>query len=146
MITSKIAFLLPAACTLLALSACSKNDNATATTSTTTSASDSPAKTAAATKTTKNASGGSSAIVGTWQDNDGAETITYKADGTMSEKLASGDVVSGTYSMPDAGHLKVKFEGAMAAMGEQTFPVTIAGDGMDMTGPTGMAVHYKKTK
>lgn len=64
----------------------------------------------------------------------------------MSEKMASGDVVSGTYSMADAGHIKVKFDGAMAAMGEQTFPVTINGDGMDMTGPTGAAVHYKKVK
>ena len=144
MLINKSTILVPTACALLALSACSKNDNATATN---TNASDSAAKTeSATTTTTKSAGSGSSPIVGTWQDNDGAETITYKADGTMSEKLSSGDVVSGTYSMPDAGHIKVKFEGAMAAMGEQTFPVTIAGDGMDMTGPTGMAMHYKKTK
>ena len=125
-----------AAALIFTFSSCSKSDNA-ATTTTTTSA-DSGAK--------AKSSGGSSAIVGTWQDNDGAETITYKADGTMSEKLASGDVVTGTYSMADAGHIKVKFEGAMAEMGEQTFPVTINGDGMDMSGPTGASMHYKKMK
>lgn len=146
MTTYKLKLILPTACLLLAVSACSKNDSATASTSTTTTASESAAKASVSITSAKSAAGGSSAIVGTWQDNDGAETITYKADGTMSEKLSSGDVVSGTYSLPDATHIKVKFDGAMAAMGEQTFPITIAGDGMDMTGPTGMAVHYKKTK
>ncbi len=124
-----------AAALILTFSSCSKSDNAT---TTTTTSADSGAKT--------KSPGGSSAIVGTWKDNDGAETITYKADGTMSEKLASGDVIAGTYSMADAGHIKVKFEGAMAAMGEQTFPVTINGDGMDMTGPTGASMHYTKVK
>lgn len=129
--------LVSATASLLSLSACSKSDNATTTTN----------STADSTKTTK-ASGGSSSsspIVGTWQDADGAETITYKADGTMTEKLSSGDVVNGTYSMVDAGHIKVKFDGAMAAMGEQTFPVTINGDTMDVTGPSGAAQHYKRT-
>ncbi|MDQ6809103.1 MAG: hypothetical protein M3Z64_06715 [Verrucomicrobiota bacterium] len=128
---NKLTYILPTACTLLAFAACSKNDTATKTT---------------ADSSTKSTGSGASALVGTWQDSDGAETITYKADGTMSEKLASGDVVNGTYSMPDATHIKVKFDGAMAAMGEQTFPVTMTGDGMDMTSPTGAAVHYKKTK
>ena len=141
---SKLTYLIPAACAVVALSACSKKEETA-----TAPAADSSEKSSTTTTTTapgKTSGSGSSAIVGTWQDNDGAETITYKADGTMSEKLASGDVVSGTYSMPDAGHIKVKFDGAMSAMGEQTFPVTLTSDGMDMTGPTGMAVHYKKLK
>lgn len=121
-----------AAALLLSFTACSKSsDNSTASKSTPSDAS---------------ASKGGASIVGTWQDADGAETITYKKDGTFSEKLASGDVVTGTYSMTDSTHIKVKFEGAMAAMGEQTFPVTLNGDAMDVTGPSGTVQHYKRNK
>lgn len=50
-------------------------------------------------------------IVGKWTDADGAETIEYKADGTMTETLAGGDVVKGKYSFPDATHIKAELEG-----------------------------------
>ncbi len=136
---NKLTTLTLAAATLATLASCSKSDKADATPTPSAEKTTGTAKAGAPAK-------GANALVGTWQDADGAETITYGADGKMTEKLSSGDVVTGTYSMPDAGHVKVTFEGAMAAMGEQTFPVKISGDTMEMTGPTGAAMQYKKVK
>jgi hypothetical protein len=85
------------------------------------------------------------AIVGKWTEADGAETIEYKADGTMTETLAGGDVVKGKYSFPDAEHIKVELEGPMSAMGPIVSPIKISGDTMDVTGVDGSSVsHYKR--
>lgn len=86
-------------------------------------------------------------ILGKWSEADGAETIEYKADGTMTETLAGGDVVKGKYSFPDAAHIKVDLEGPMSAMGAIVSPFTIKGDTMDVTGIDGSTVsHYKRVK
>lgn len=86
-------------------------------------------------------------IVGKWADAGGVETIEYKADGTFTETMAGGDVVKGKFSFPDATHIKVEFEGAMAAMGAVVSPITIKGDGMDVTGVDGKSVmHYMRQK
>ena len=86
-------------------------------------------------------------IVGKWADPDGVENIEYKSDGTFIETMAGGDVVKGKYSFPDATHIKVEFEGAMAAAGAVVSPITIKGDEMDVTGVDGESVmHYKREK
>jgi hypothetical protein len=87
------------------------------------------------------------ALVGKWTEADGAETVDYKADGTMTETLAGGDVVKGKYSFPDAGHIKVELEGPMSAMGPIVSPFTLKGDELDVTGVDGSTVaHYKRVK
>ncbi|HEY0369867.1 MAG TPA: hypothetical protein VGC85_09740 [Chthoniobacterales bacterium] len=84
-------------------------------------------------------------IVGKWSEADGAETVEYKADGSMTDTLAGGDVMKGKYSFPDAAHIKVELEGPMAAMGPIVSPITIKGDTMDVTGIDGSTVsHYKR--
>lgn len=83
-------------------------------------------------------------IVGKWTEADDVETIEYKADETMTETLAGGDVVKGKYSFPDAAHIKVELEGPMGAI---VSPITIKGDEMDITGVDGSSVsHYKRAK
>ncbi len=79
-------------------------------------------------------------IVGKWSEADGAETIEYKADGTVTETLAGGDVMKGKYSFPDATHIKVELEGPMSAMGPIVSPFTIKCDTMDVTGVDGSSV------
>ncbi len=84
-------------------------------------------------------------IVGKWTEADGVETVEYKADGSMTDTLASGDVMKGKYSFPDASHIKVELEGPMSAMGAIVSPITIKGDQMDVTGVDGSTVsHYKR--
>jgi uncharacterized protein (DUF2147 family) len=85
-------------------------------------------------------------IVGKWADADGAESVEYKADGTFVETVG-GEVVKGKFSFPDAGHVKVNFEGPMAAMGAVTSAITIKGDIMDITDAgTDAVTHYKRQK
>ena len=87
------------------------------------------------------------AIVGKWSDSEGVETIEYKADGSMIETLAGGDVVKGKYSFVDATHLKTEFEGPMAAMGAVVSPVTIKGNTMDVTdADSKTTMHFTKAK
>lgn len=84
-------------------------------------------------------------IVGKWSDSEGVETIVYNADGSMTETLAGGDVVKGKYSFPDASHIKVEYEGPMAAAGPMVSPFTIKGDTMDVT-DSGATMHFTKAK
>jgi hypothetical protein len=87
------------------------------------------------------------AIIGTWSDADGVETVEYKADGTMTETLAGGDVIKARYSFPDAAHIKVEFEGPMSAAGPVVSPFKLNGDQLDVTGVDGTSVmHYKRGK
>ena len=85
-------------------------------------------------------------IVGKWADADGAESVEYKADGTFVEKTG-GETIKGKFSFPDAAHIKVEFEGPMAAMGAVTSAVTLKGDTLDVTDAgTDAVMHYKRQK
>ncbi|HEY4284859.1 MAG TPA: hypothetical protein VGM62_17485 [Chthoniobacterales bacterium] len=86
-------------------------------------------------------------LIGKWTEADGVETVEYKADGTMTETLAGGDVMKGKYSFSDASHIKVEFEGPMGAMGPIVSPFTMKGDQLDVTGVDGQSVaHYNRVK
>lgn len=86
-------------------------------------------------------------IIGKWADADGVENIEYKADGTFSETMASGDVIKGKYSFPDDKSIKCEFEGPMSAMGAVVSPLTIKADEMSVTGVDGKSVmQYKRQK
>ena len=86
-------------------------------------------------------------IVGKWSDADATETVEYKADGTFTDTLASGDVMKGKYSFPDAKTIKVEFEGPMSAMGPVVSPITIKGDEMEVIGVDGSTVtKYTRVK
>ena len=85
-------------------------------------------------------------LVGKWADADGAESVEYKADGTFAETVG-GEVIKGKFSCPDATHIKVEFEGPMAAMGAVTSVIAIKGDTLDVTDAgTSVVMHYKRQK
>ena len=85
-------------------------------------------------------------IVGKWLDADSGQTLECKADGTFTEKMGE-ETMKGKYSLPDATHIKVEFEGPMAAMGAVTSVIAIKGDTLDMTeASTSTVTHYKRQK
>lgn len=86
------------------------------------------------------------AIIGRWQEPGSTETTEFRADGKVTEKLADGGTISGKYSFSDGARVKMKFDGAMASLGELSFPVKISGDTLEMTGPDGKAARYQRVK
>ena len=86
-------------------------------------------------------------ILGKWTDAAGVENIEYKADGTFTETITGGEMISGRFSFPDANHIKVEFAASMTDAVPIISPITIKGDEMDITGRDGVTVlHYKRQK
>ena len=85
-------------------------------------------------------------IVGKWEELTGAEKDEFRIDGTVMEKLHTGETINGTYFMPDHNHIKVKFDGSLAALGEMTFPVAIIGNTMTMTTASGDVIYYRRVR
>jgi hypothetical protein len=64
----------------------------------------------------------------------------FAADGTVTEKPASGETIRGRYSL-EGGRLKINLEGAAD---ELVFPVVIGATTLDMTDPEGQVTRYNR--
>ncbi len=79
-------------------------------------------------------------IIGQWQEPNGNDTTEFRADGTLMEKQAGGETISGRYSL-DGARLKVRLEGVAE---ELAFNVVIKGDMLEMTDSEGNTTKYRR--
>ena len=78
--------------------------------------------------------------MGRWKEPTGGDTTEFHADGTVTEKPATGENIRGRYSL-DGSKLKIKLDGVPD---ELSFSAVIKGDRLEMTGPDGQSTPYER--
>ena len=79
-------------------------------------------------------------MVGRWKEPQGKDTTEFHADGTVTEKPATGENIRGRYTL-DGVKLKIRLEGVAD---ELSFTALLRGDTLEMTGPDGEATRYER--
>ena len=79
-------------------------------------------------------------IVGRWKEPKGSDTTEFHADGTVTERLASGETIRGRYSLED-GKLKIKLEGVAE---EIVFTAAVSANALEMSDADGQITHYER--
>ena len=79
-------------------------------------------------------------IVGRWQEPGTSDTTEFHADGTVTERTASGETIRGRYSIRDK-HLKLNLE---SVPGEISFPVSVGSQTLEMTDTEGKITLYQR--
>ena len=75
-------------------------------------------------------------IVGRWKEPKGTDVTEFHADGTVTERPASGETIRGRYLL-ESSKLRINLEGVPE---EICFAVVIKGDQLEMTGPDGQTI------
>ena len=78
--------------------------------------------------------------MGRWKEPKGSDTTEFHADGTVTEKPASGENIRGRYTLEGA-KLKIRLEGVPD---ELSFSAVIKTDALEMTGPDGQTTRYER--
>lgn len=94
------------------------------------------AKSAAA----KESSSTTPGIVGRWKEPNGNDITEFRADGTVVERPASGEVIRGRYSLAGT-KLKITLE---AVPEELSFAASIKDDTLEMKDPDGQVTEYRR--
>ncbi len=81
-----------------------------------------------------------SPLVGRWKEPDGKDTTEFHADGTVTEKPASGENIRGRFALEGA-KLTIHLEGVPEAL---AFTATVKGDQLEMTDPDGATTRYER--
>jgi hypothetical protein len=79
-------------------------------------------------------------IVGRWKEPNGSDTTEFHADGTVTERPASGETIRGRYSL-EGGKLKINLEGVDE---EIVFAATVRADALEMKDSEGNITRYQK--
>ena len=79
-------------------------------------------------------------IVGRWKEPTGSDTTEFHADGTVTERPASGETIRGRYSL-EGGKLKINLQGVDE---EIVFNATVRADALEMTDADGNVTRYQK--
>ena len=79
-------------------------------------------------------------IVGKWKEPNGSDTTEFHAEGTVTERLASGETIRGRYSLAES-KLTINLDGLAD---ELTFSALIKTDTLEMTGPDGQVTRYQR--
>jgi hypothetical protein len=79
-------------------------------------------------------------IVGRWKEPNGNDTTEFHADGTVTERPASGETIRGRYSL-EGGKLKINLQGVDD---EIVFNATVRADALEMTDSEGNVTRYQK--
>ena len=80
------------------------------------------------------------AIVGQWKEPNGSDTTEFRADGTVVEKPANGELIRGRYSL-EGTSLKITLEGVPE---ELLFAASIKNDTLEMRDPDGQVTEYRR--
>lgn len=78
-------------------------------------------------------------IVGQWNEPGSSDTTEFRADGTLSERLGSGETIRGRYTL-DGSKLLITLEGVDAL----SFSASINPDALELTDPDGQVTHYRR--
>ena len=98
-----------------------------------------PAKSEAATASASKASPAAT-IVGRWGDPNGRDTTEFRADGTVTDKPASGETIQGRYSY-EAGKLKIKLD---AVEEEIVFTAAVSAEALETSDADGHVTRYRR--
>ena len=79
-------------------------------------------------------------IVGRWKDPKESDTTEFHADGRVTEKPASGEIIRGRYTM-EGTKLKIRLDGVP---NELSFTAAIKDNKLEMTGPDGQMSRYDR--
>jgi len=82
----------------------------------------------------------SASIVGKWKEPNGSDTTEFHADGTVTERPASGETIRGRYSF-EGGKLKINLQGVAD---EIVFQATVTADALETTDSEGQVTRYRK--
>jgi len=80
-------------------------------------------------------------VVGTWQKEDGSETIEFARNGTVTVKTMNATFTV-PYMFSDTKHISVH----VGSLGSTKVAVAVQGDEMTLTGPNGKVSKFKKVK
>jgi len=78
-------------------------------------------------------------IVGQWNEPGSSDTTEFRQDGTLVERLGSGENIRGRYSL-DGVKLQITLEG----VDELSFSAAIKPDALELTDPDGQVTHYRR--
>ena len=78
-------------------------------------------------------------IVGHWQEPGSSDATEFRADGTLVERLGTGDVINGRYSL-DGSRLTIELEG----VDRLSFSAAIRTDTLALTDPDGQVTEYRR--
>jgi hypothetical protein len=78
-------------------------------------------------------------LIGRWQEPGSSDTTEFRADGTLVERLGSGETINGRFSL-NGSRLKIKLE----SVGELSFSATIEADALALTDPDGQVTQYRR--
>jgi hypothetical protein len=79
-------------------------------------------------------------IVGRWKEPNGTDTTEFHADGTVTERPASGETIRGRYSLEN-GKLKIKLEGVPD---EIVFTAAVSANALEMSDADAQVTHYQR--
>ena len=79
-------------------------------------------------------------IIGRWKEPESSDTTEFHADGTVTERTASGETIRGRYSIRDK-HLKLNLD---SVPGELSFPVSVGSQTLEMTDTEGTITLYQR--
>ena len=77
-------------------------------------------------------------IVGRWKEPNGTDTTEFHADGTVTERPASGENIRGRYSF-EGGKLRIKLQGVDE---EIVFTAAVSTNALETSDPGGNVTHY----
>jgi hypothetical protein len=79
-------------------------------------------------------------IVGRWKEPNGTDTTEFHADGTVTERPATGETIRGRYSLEN-GKLKINLEGVPD---EIVFTAAVSENALEMSDADGQITHYQR--
>lgn len=79
-------------------------------------------------------------LVGRWREPQGKDTTEFHADGTVTEKPASGEKIRGRYSL-DGAKLKINLDGVPDSL---SFSAVVKANQLEMTDPDGQTTRYER--
>ena len=83
---------------------------------------------------------GAASIVGRWKEPNGSDTTEFHADGTVTERAASGEMIRGRYSLEN-GKLKINLDGVP---NEIVLTAAVSADALETSDTDGQVTHYRR--
>jgi uncharacterized protein DUF5640 len=79
-------------------------------------------------------------IVGRWKEPQGSDTTEFHADGSVTERPATGETIRGRYSL-DGGKLTIKLDGVAE---EIVFTATVTNDSLETKDADQQVTRYRR--
>ena len=78
--------------------------------------------------------------MGRWKEPNGSDTTEFHADGSVTERPASGETIRGRYSLA-GGKLTIKLDGVPE---EIVFTAAVSADALETSDADGNVTHYRR--